>query len=889
MASLQELILKIAAQGGAATRNEINQLNRAIRETGSQTSTSDMTMGKFGTGLQNVGGKMQNVGRTLTENVTKNIVGLGLDAIKTAMDFETGMLKVQSMAGATAEDTKILGEKAKEMGEKTKFSATEAADAFYYMASAGYKTSDMLGAIEGTMNLAAASGEDLANVTSIVVGSIAAFHLKATDAVKVSDLLANTARNAKTDIGGLGEAFKYVAPIAGAAGYKMEDVALALGVMADNSIDASMAGTTLRGAIVNLNKPTKQGSVWMQKLGISTTDAKGKMLPFKDVLVQLREKFKGLEKNQKIQAATAIFGKTSMAGMLAVIDSSPAKFEKMTKATTNYNGVSKKMSDIQMTGLSGQIKILQSMIEGAAIKIGNLLLPYVKELVKFLQGLTGKFSKLSPHIQRIIIVIAGIAAAIGPVLIAGGMLISMIGGVITTISAIAGAVAAAGGITAFLAGIAAAASPVLVVIGVIAALIGVVALIITRMFSFKQIISGLKTAWDGVVAAFKFVVNFLVGTFTPVFEQLKKTYMAMDTKAIVEAFGNLKNSLGPVIDVLKVLGVIIGTTVAVYIGIFIGLINGVIRALAPFIATIMNLVGIVTSVFGIIVGIVTGDTDMIKKSFWSLVDNVIGFFKNLVMTVVNLVMGFVDGIVSFFKGLYDTIVGHSIIPDMVNAIISWFTSLVSKGVALISSIVNRVISLFRTLLSTAISIASSIRIGVINAFTGLINGIASKVGSAVSTATNLINRVKNAILGVASSAYNWGSNLINSFINGITSKIAAVGKAAGNIVGTVKSFLGFSSPTEEGPGKESDKWAPNLMKMVTKGLIDGIPEITRASDLIAAKLNFIPERQVASGSNSSVTNQNVYISIDAAHMGVDELGTALVGKLQSYGIKPKKG
>jgi TP901 family phage tail tape measure protein len=889
MASLQELILRIAAQGGAATRSEINQLNRAIRETSTQTSTSTSTMGKFGAGLQNVGGKMQNVGRTLTENVTKNIVGLGIEAIQSAMGFESGMLRVQAMAGASAKDTEMLGEKAKEMGAKTKFSAVEASDAFYYMASAGWKTNDMMGAIEGTMNLAAASGEDLALTTDIVTTAIGAFNLKTTEASRIADLLANTARNSKTNVAILGESFKYVAPIAGSVGYKIEDVATALGLMSQAGIVASQAGTTLRSAMVNLAKPTVQGSKYIKDLGIHVANSKGQMLPFADVMVQLRTKFKGLNQVQKEQAAAAIFGKTAMAGMLKIISASDADFNKITKATNNYTGAAKEMADIQMTGLSGQITVLKSMMEGAAIKIGNLLLPYVKQLVKFLQTLTGRFSKLSPTIQRIIIVIGLIAAAIGPVLIAGGMLISLIGGVITTVTAISGAVAAAGGITAFLGGIAATAAPILGVVAAIAALVGIVVLIITRMFSWKQIMDGLKSAWNGVVNVFKTVVNFLVGVFTPVVDAFKKTYMSIDTKAISESFNQLKGSLGPLIEVLKALGIVIGAIVAVQIGILIGLWNGLLAAISPFISMLMNLIGIVTSVFGIIVGIFTGDTEMIKQSIGSLVDNVIGFFYNLGATVVNLVMGFVNGIVSFFKGLYNTIVGNSIIPDMVNAIISWFTNLVNTGVALISSIVNRVISLFRTLLSTAISIASSIYSGVVNAFARLVSGIAGKVGSAVSAATNLINGVKNSILGVASSAYNWGANLINSFINGITSKVAAVASAASNIVGTVKSFLGFQSPAEEGPGKEADKWAPNLMKMVTKGLTDGIPEITRASDMIAAKLNFIPDRQASGNSNSSVTNQNVYISIDAAHMSVDELGTALVGKLQSYGIKPKKG
>jgi TP901 family phage tail tape measure protein len=921
MASMAQMVLKILVQGADTARSAVSGLGSDVNRLSGHTSGTNTTMGAFGSTLTNIGGSMQNAGRTMTNTITRGVVELGLGAISAAMDFEKGMLRVQAMAGATAEDTVKLGDKAKEMALKTKFAATEVADGFYYMASAGWKTSDMLVAIEGTTALAAASGEDLAKTTDILVGSIQAFGLKASDASRVADVLANTARNSNTNVAMLGQAFKYVAPVAGALKYSIEDVNLALGIMASNNIKASQAGTTLRAGLVRLSAPPKAAAVAMKDLGISVTDSKGKMLPLAGVIDQLRDKFKGLNPQQKTAAANAIFGKTAMAGWLAIINSSPETIKKMTDATTNYNGAAQNMADIQLQGLSGQMQILKSTIELVAIKMGDLMVPYVKLLAQWLNTLFTNFQKVSPSIQRMIVVIGIIAAAMGPVLLVGGLLVSAIGSIVTAVAGIAGAVTAAGGITAFLGGIASAAAPVLIVVGIIAALVAVVALIITRMFSWNQILAGIKSAFNSLKSAFMFVVNFLKDTFTPVVESFKKTFMAMDTKAIVKSFNQMKDSMGPLIEIIKAVASIIGIALAAAIGIIVGVLNGLLAALAPFVAMLMNIIGVVTSLFGIVVGVFTGDMDMINKSVDSLCANVIGLFYNLGMTVYNFVMGFVDGIVAFFTGLYTTLVGASIIPDMVNAIIMWFMNLITQAfalfntmlttlisivtsiytgvvnlitymvtgvVSLISGIVTTVSSLFRTMLSTVVSIATSIYTSVVNAFTNLVSGIAGKVSSAVTAATNVINGVKNAIATVASNAYTWGANLIQTFINGITSKIAAVGNAVGNVVGTVKSFLGFQSPAEKGPGAEADEWAPNLMKMVTGGLLDGLPEITRASDLIASKLNFIPARQVANNSGNT-TSQSVVINIDAAHMGVEELGNALVGKLQNYGIKPQKG
>ena len=201
---------------------------------------------------------MSAAGGKLTMGVTTPIVALGAKAVKTAADFESSMSEVSAISGATGEDLQKLESLAKKMGETTRFSASEAAEALKYMAMAGWKTEDMLNGLEGIMNLSAASGENLGATSDIVTDALTAFGLSAADSGHFADLLAKASSNANTNVSMMGETFKYVAPVAGALGYSAEDVALAVGLMANSGIKASQAGTSLRASMTNLAKPTKE-------------------------------------------------------------------------------------------------------------------------------------------------------------------------------------------------------------------------------------------------------------------------------------------------------------------------------------------------------------------------------------------------------------------------------------------------------------------------------------------------------------------------------------------------------------------------------------------------------------------------------------------------------
>lgn len=313
-------------------------------------------------------------------------VSLGLtDTINTQKDFEAAMSQVQATSGADADEMERLTKKTEEMGATTKFTASDSAEAMNYMAMAGWKTEDMLDGITGIMNLAAAANEDLGTTSDIVTDALTAFGLSASDSGHFADVLAQASANANTNVSMLGESFKYVAPVAGAMKYSVEDVSLALGLMANASVKGSQAGTSLKTSIANMAAPTDKMQGAMDKYGISLTKRNGEMKSFKEVLDMLRANLGGLSENEQTAAASTIFGKEAMAGMLAIINASTEDYEKLTQAIYNADGATEKMANTQLDNLSGSITLLQSAVDGAKISFGKRLNPYVRSVA---EGLT---------------------------------------------------------------------------------------------------------------------------------------------------------------------------------------------------------------------------------------------------------------------------------------------------------------------------------------------------------------------------------------------------------------------------------------------------------------------------------------------------------------------
>lgn len=419
---------------------ELNQATAEMKALERQQQVLNTTMGKIGNKfselgprLQEIGSKMQSVGRNMSMYVSAPIVaGFGA-AVKKSIDFDDSMRKVKATSGATGSEFQQLRDKALEMGAKTKFSASESADALNYMALAGWDTKDMLGGIDGVMQLAAASGEDLGQVSDIVTDSLTAFGMKAKDSGHFADVLAQTSSKANTDVRGLGEAFKYAAPVAGALGYTVEDTSIAIGLMSNAGIKGEKAGTALRTMFTNLSKPTGDMKKKMDELGISITDSNGNMLPMRDVMDQLRGKFKGLSKEQQASAAATIFGKEAMSGALAIINASDEDYQKLTKSIDGSKGAAKRMSDEMEGGIGGSIRQMKSAIESLAISIGDVMAPYIKKLAEWLSHAANKLNEMPKGTQKIVVGLGLLAAAIGPLLVTLGVMVSTIGSAMTVI------------------------------------------------------------------------------------------------------------------------------------------------------------------------------------------------------------------------------------------------------------------------------------------------------------------------------------------------------------------------------------------------------------------------------------------------------------------------
>ena len=485
------------------TENELKRLEAEAKNANSELAK----IGEAGQVLQNAGDKISGAGEKLLP-VTAGVTALGTAAVKTASDFDSAMSKVAAVSGATGDDLQKLRDKAREMGSKTKFSASEAAEAMNYMAMAGWKTNDMLSGIDGIMNLAAASGEDLATTSDIVTDALTAFGLTAQDSGHFADVLAAASSNANTNVSMLGESFKYCAPIAGALGFSCEDTAEALGLMANAGIKSTQSGTSMRSIMTALSGDVKFCSSAFGEMEIATTNSDGSMRSLSDILADCRVAFDQMSESEKASAAQSLVGKNAMSGFLALMNAAPADIDKLSGAIANCDGTSLSMAETMQDNLAGQLTILKSQLEELAISFGEILMPVIRDIITKIQGFVDKLNALDPATKQTIIKIGLMAAALGPLLIVVGKTISSIGSMMTFISKIptmiAGAKTAFSTLGAAIGGISA---PVVAVVAIIATLVAAFVHLWNTNEDFKNSIFSI---WEQIKSTFERLTSGIV-------------------------------------------------------------------------------------------------------------------------------------------------------------------------------------------------------------------------------------------------------------------------------------------------------------------------------------------------------------------------------------------
>ena len=871
----------VSLANGEITQEQYDALQREIIETTEELKRLEAQAEKSSTAVQSIaakGEKLKTIGNNISDvgkkfmPATIAVAGLGAAAIKTASDFDTQMSKVAAISGATGKEFDDLKAKAREMGSKTKFSATEAGEAFEYMSMAGWKTQDMLDGIEGIMNLAAASGEDLATTSDIVTDALTAFGLTAKDSGHFADILAAASSNANTNVSMMGETFKYAAPIAGALGYTAEDTALAIGLMANAGIKSSQAGTSLRKMMTELQGDIKLSGEAIGDVTIKTTNADGTMRELNDILMDCRTAFSGLTESEKASAAEALVGKTAMSGFLAIMNASEEDVNKLATAIGNCDGASQKMADTMQDNLEGQLTKLKSALQELAISFGEILIPVVREIVEHIQHFVDWLNSLGEGTKKMIVKIALFVAAIGPVLIIVGKVISAVGTIMTIVPKLVSAVKAVKtGITALNAVMMA--NPILLIIAAIAALVAAFIYLWNNCEEFRQfwidLWEGIKEVaitvwnaikdffvqlWEGIKTVAETVWNGLRDFFVGLWNGIKELAITVWT-AVGDFFTGLWQGI-------QTVATTVWNAIAEF---FTGLWNGikmvaetVWNGIATFFTTLWT--GISETASTIWTGIsdfFTGLWNGIKETASTVWTAISDFFTQHWETTKQNATTAWDNISTFLSNTWEkTKSTAKTVWDSVSTFFSnTWENIKTNTTTVGSNIASFLSESWSTIKSNVTSAASTIRDRVGSTFNTMLSGIRSTCGNILGAVRSGFDAAVNWITGLASAAYNWGRDIIMGIVNGIKSAISWVSDACRSVANTISSWLHFSVP-DVGPLTDYESWMPDFMKGLAKGIEKSKGLVADAMAGVAGTMNLSPMLQTA---GAGMTGAGIHI------------------------------
>ena len=836
-----------ALASGEISQSQYNALQREIIETennlrdlerqAGQSAVALQKIAATGEKLKTVGSAVEGVGQKLMP-VTAAVGGFGAAAVKVASDFDSAMSQVAAVSGATGKDLEALRDKAREMGSKTKFSASEAAEAMNYMAMAGWKTGDMLSGIEGIMNLAAASGEDLATTSDIVTDALTALGLSAEDSGHFADILAAASSNANTNVSMMGETFKYCAPVAGALGFTAEDTAEAIGLMANAGIKSSQAGTAMRSMMTNLTGEVKFVGDAFGELTIQTTNTDGSMRSLGDILADCRAAFAQMSESEKAANAEALVGKNAMSGFLAVMNAAPGDIEKLNSAINNCDGTAEKMAATMQDNLAGQLTILKSQLEELAISIGEILMPYIRQIVGWIQGLVDWLNSLDEGTKKIIVTVALVAAALGPVLIVIGKVVGAIGTIMTVVPQIASAIS---GVIGFVSGtVIPAISAVVAAIGwvplAIAAVVAILVVLYNKCEWFREAVNAIWTQIkEFFVSAWEVICSFFTETIPNAWNSLVSFFQGIPAwwsglwQSVGDFFGNIWTNmmnnpvLTGIVDMIRSLWENLSTTLQ-------GIWNGIKTAASGAWELIKN---VVLGPVLLLIDLVTGNFTKLKEdaaNIWNNIKNAASNIWNGIKQVVgSLAQGLANHVSILFNGLKTTIANI------------W------------TAIKNTASSAWNGLKNLVSSIASNLKQAAVNAFKAMVSGIGSALSSLGSVVQSGFQSAISFITSLPGKALEWGKDFINGIADGIRSAIGNVVNAVSDVADKIRSFLHFSVP-DEGPLTDYESWMPDFMSGLAKGIEKSRGMVKKAVSGVASDLMLQPQAaavQMQGGRDSS--------------------------------------
>uniref|UniRef100_UPI0012B95188 phage tail tape measure protein n=2 Tax=Bacteria TaxID=2 RepID=UPI0012B95188 len=720
-----------------------------------------------------VGKVMQGTGAAMTKYITTPLIGVGVAAAKVGGDFEEQMSRVKAISGATGDTFEQMKQQAIDLGAKTAFSAKESAAGMENLASAGFSAQEIMKAMPGLLDLAAVSGGDVALASENTATALRGFGLEASEAGHVADVFARAAADTNAEVGDMGEALKYVAPVANSMGISLEETAAAIGIMSDAGIKGSQAGTTLRGALSRLARPTKAMQDTMDNLGVSFYDADGKMKPLKTQVELLKKAFEGLTPEQQQNALVTLYGQESLSGMMALIDKGPDSLGKLTKSLKDSDGAADDMARTMQDNMNSSIEQMFGAFESAAIVIQKILAPSIKKVADAISGLVEKFVSAPESTQRLVVAIGAIAIAIGPVLYALGMLVKAFQTMKVGLGVLGNGISLfkkLGSAIGFLT------SPVGLVIAAVALLVVGFIYLWNTSEDFRNFWIGL---WEGIKSAVSSAVEWIQNAWKSTGEWFNNLWKSIKEGAdnvwttIQEAPGKaadwIKNKwtetkefFSSIWDGIKEAASSAWEEIVNILAPYVIAIKNVFQPMIDFFTNLWSQIGsIAGSAWEIIKTVVMGPIllliDLITGNFNQLKEDASMLWTTLTTNIQNIITTFVDIVIGYYTSLKDTVINiwnvlTSTIKDMWNSFTTWIKETTNNIVNSIKQGWNNLkqgtIDLFNNMIQGAKDLWNSFKAWFINLVIGtkdnIIQGWENLKQGTIDTFNNLVNGAQEA-------------------------------------------------------------------------------------------------------------------------------------------------
>ncbi|MGE6379983.1 phage tail tape measure protein, partial [Peribacillus muralis] len=668
------------------TREELHRLKEEQRIAESGWTKFGQRLTDTGTKLTKIGDSMKSTGRSMSMYLTAPIMGIGGLAVKVGMDFQESMSKVSAISGATGKDFESLEKQARNLGATTQFSASEAAEGMQFLAMAGFKTNDILSAMPGMLDLAAAGALELGAAADISSNIMSGFGIEASKSGHVSDVLAKAASSANTDVSQLGEAMKYLAPSAKTLGWSMEESTAAVMAMSDAGIQGSLAGQAFGSSLGRLAKPTKAMKDVLDETGISFFDAEDKMKSMPDVIAEIENGTEGMTQKQKSATLTTLFGAEAYKHWAVLLDKSSGTLEENTSMLKKADGAAKDMADTMNDNAKGDIKVLISSLQELSLQIYDILEPKIRGIIQTFTNLVVKVQQLPQPFKMASIVMAALAAAIGPLLVAGGLFIGFLGSTATGLGKLFPAIAKAGGLLKWLRlGFAALTGPVGLTIGILALLAAGVVIAYKKFEPFRNAINKLK---DVFVSVFKIIVDYFKSKIAEM-----KTFWDSNGKQLLQALQNIFNGI---LFVIKPLMPILEAIFKVTFKVILAIVKSVIG----------NIKGVIDGGLKVIMGLIQVFSGLFTGNFskmWTGIKNIFSGALQFIWNYMQLMFWgkMLKGILSLGKLMVNAFKGTwGSIKNVFSSVIKWIVDFVKNRFTSMKNTVNTITTTIKNLIST---------------------------------------------------------------------------------------------------------------------------------------------------------------------------------------------